>query len=195
MKNLFFYILYLFLMCVSCKNEVPSNTNRDNTTSEKLQGGVNKQAVENTNTVTKKRSVVTKAQFDNFFPLYLGSHKRYNVFVLATEALATASYGDFSDTYTYSLADGIKNDAIIKNFKLSYTSELIGPIGTEYIKKERDGHKTIAFLQPKINQYTIEFIYKDRFKLVMEGSEPPNILWTYITKEDLQKLDKLNDIQ
>lgn len=105
------------------------------------------------------------------------------------ESLATASYGSFDNSYNYSLSDGIENTAIVKNFEATYQSKLIGPEGTQYIRQERNGYKTLAFLQPKINRYSIEFIYKNRFKLVLEGPEVPDILWSYIKEEDLKKLD------
>ncbi|WP_111309955.1 hypothetical protein [Confluentibacter sediminis] len=186
MKKLTIIFFSVFTMILSCKNEV--QTKAKDTSNKNQQVELDKQKADNLN----KDQLLTKTQFNNFFPEYLGSHKRYNIFVLASEALATASYGDFSNTFNYSLADGIKNSAVIKNFELSYNSELKGPEGTEYIKKERDGHKTIAFLQPKINRYNIEFTYNNRFKLVIEGSEHPDLLWKYIKKEDLQKLNKLN---
>ncbi|MCB0445773.1 MAG: hypothetical protein KDC68_09015, partial [Gelidibacter sp.] len=178
-------ITIIFSLCailLSCKKE--SKSTDVLTTSHKEEAQNPKQEMSK-----MKTSVLTKAQFHDFFPDYIGSHKQYNIYVAAPEAMATASYGDFDNTFTYSLTDGAKKPAVLKNFENSYASQLKGPDGTHYIKKERDGHKTIAFLQPKINRYLIEFIYNNRFKLSIEGSEHPDALWSYIKKEDLQKLD------
>ena len=176
MKQIITIFLGVFtILVVSCKNEVQS----------KADSSAEKKPTELTQINRSKQQVqpLTKAQFSAFFPEYLGSHKRYNVHVSAPEAMATASYGDFKNTFNYSLVDGAKKKAVLKNFETAYHSDLKGPEGTEYIKKERDGFRTIAFLQPNIKRYTIEFIYKSRFRLFLEGSEHPDVLWSYIKKE------------
>ncbi len=186
MKHSRVILIIILSVFFSCKNGIKTS---DNTaTKESISKPINA-ITPNSKKQQQPLELLTKVQFNDFFPDYLGSNKRYNIFVMASEALATASYGDFKDTFNYSLTDGIKNTAVVKNFELSYTSDLKGPEGTEYIKMERDGYKTIAFLQPKINRYSIEFIYDNRFKLVIEGSEHPDVLWTYVKKSDLQKLD------
>lgn len=173
-------IICFFIMTLSCENDVKN-----------IKKVSDKQQVETSapKKEAKKVETLTKQQFNDFFPDYLGPYKRFNIFAIPIQALATASYGSYDSSYTYSLSDGIKNSSVVKNFELSYGSVLNGPEGTEYIKQERNGYKTIAFLQPKIDRYSVEFIYKNRFKLVLEGSEPPDVLWSYVKKEDLEKLD------
>ena len=101
------------------------------------------------------------------------------------EPMATAGYGSFDSSYNYSVNDCIKDDSIIKNFEMSYNAEQIGPEGTEYIIKERDGYKTIAFLQPNIKRYNIQFVFNNCFNIVLEGPEHPDVLWSYIDFEKL----------
>jgi len=170
-------VLFIHLSCKSDKQsqiEVPDTKKVENISVDEL---------------PKKHNSLTKAQLNDFFPDYLGSHKRYNIFVIASETSAIASYGNFDNSYNYSLKDGIKNKSVVKNFELSYSSDLTGPEGTEYVKKVRDGYETIAFLQPDINRYSIDFIYNNRFRLVIEGPEKPDVLWTYFKMVDLKKLD------
>lgn len=186
MKHSRVILIIILSVVFSCKNGIKTS---DNTaTKESISKPINA-ITPNSKKQQEPLELLTKVQFNDFFPDYLGSNKRYNIFVLSAESMATAIYGDFKNSINYSLTDGAKKSAVVKNFDTSYASRLIGPEGTEYIKKERDGFKTIAFLQPKINRYNIEFIYNNRFKLVIEGYEHPDVLWSYVKKEDLEKLD------
>jgi hypothetical protein len=90
----------------------------------------------------------------------------------------------------YSLEDGNnKGSSVVKDFEASYNYKTKGEGETAYIYKERNGYKTIAFLQPADDRNEIRFIYKQRFSISLEGSEHPDKLWSYIKEEDLKKLD------
>lgn len=177
----------LFLCLLSCKNETKEETKVTNQ-SQKIE--LPKQKSNDSKKEQPKKTPLSKTQFEAFFPDYVGSNKRLSIFVYPGEPMATASYGSFDSSYNYSVYDGIKDNSVIKNFDTSYNAKHIAPEGTEYVLKERDGYKTIAFLQPKISRYDIQFVYNNRFKIVLEGPEHPNVLWSYIKKEELQKLDK-----
>lgn len=177
MKKSTLLLIVLFTIASACKNDSATPTE---STKEKL---LTSKKVNSTVKKAPKIKSLNKEQLSTFFPDYLGSHKQFDIFAYAQESLATASYGSFDNSYNYSLSDGIENTAIVKNFEATYQSKLIGPEGTQYIRQERNGYKTLAFLQPKINRYSIEFIYKNRFKLVLEGPEVPDILWSYIKKK------------
>ncbi|MFD2916595.1 hypothetical protein [Psychroserpens luteus] len=141
----------------------------------------------------QNKQILTKAQFEDFFPKDIVAYKLFNVSVLMSSAFASAMYvkgNDYDHTLTYSLEDcNRKGAANVKNFEASYKIKGQGAPGTEYIYKERDGHKTIAFLQPKINRNDLRFVYNNRFRIVIKGAETIETLWSYIKKEDLQKLD------
>ena len=110
-----------------------------------------------------------------------------------SSAVASAMYlkdNDYNHTITYNLEDcNRKGAANVKNFEDAYKIQVQGAPGTEYVYKERDGYKTIAFLQPKINHVRISFIHNNRFRLILGGFESDDTLWKYIHKDDLQKLD------
>lgn len=185
MKKCFSMLISLFLCLSACKNDKTFNNDTANKTSKKE---LPKQEVGNPENVKQKKTAITKAQFEAFFPQYIGSHKRFNVFIYPEELMATASYGSFDNSYNYSVYDAITDNSIIKNFEMSYNAKQIAPEGTEYIVKEREGYNTIAFLQPKIERYDIRFVYNNRFRVVLEGPEYPDILWSFIKKSDLEKL-------
>ena len=180
MKNSIIILLSVFVLVLSCKKDVQTQTEISN-----------KPQIEVSNLKKESKNIqaLTKDQLMTFFPEYIGSNKRFNIFIIPRESMGTASYGSFDSSYNYSINDCVKDDSVIKNFEVSYNASYNAPEGTEYVIKERDGFKTIAFLQPKINRYDIQFVYKNRFKLVLEGPEHPDVLWSYIKQEDLEKLD------
>jgi hypothetical protein len=106
--------------------------------------------------------------------------------------MATGGYGPLNSQYNFSIEDGAGSKAIVKNFFNTYSQHLIGSSGNEYVYKERDGYKTIAFLQPKINRNQISFIYNNRYRITLEGSDDVDALWKYIDFENLKKLDQHN---
>jgi hypothetical protein len=186
MKLIIIILICLFLSFTSCKNE----NNTKSVLPKKLQQiELPKQKVNDSLKRNLKEEPLNKEQLSDFFPDYLGSNKRFDIFMVSGDAMAVASYGSFESNYNYSILDGVKNKIAIENFEISYNTNLKTPEGTEYIKKEREGFKTIAFLQPNISRNNIQFIYKNRFKLVIEGPDHPDVLWSYIKKEDLKKLD------
>jgi hypothetical protein len=186
MKKIVLILLSFFLCLSACKNETKSN---DNLESKKYKIELPKQKVNDSKNENQKKIPLSKAQLEVFFPENIGSNKRFSVFVIPGESMATASYGSYQSSYSYSVKDAIKDDSVIKNFEISYNANYNAPKGTEFIIKERSGFKTIAFLQPEIKRYDIQFVYKNRFKIVLEGPEHPDVLWSYIKKSDLEKLD------
>lgn len=189
MKN-FLKMLILIMVFMSCQDTKKT----DNTLSSKLE---KEETSQKTSTDTYKdlqsKPTLTKAQFEEFFPKEIGAYKLVNVSVLMSSAVASAMYvegDDYEHTMTYNLEDcNRKGSANIRNFEDSYKIQPQGPAGTEYVYKERDGHKTIAFLQPKIKRNDVRFVYNNRFRITMEGTETVETLWPYIKKEDLQKLN------
>ncbi|GAA4804946.1 hypothetical protein [Litoribaculum gwangyangense] len=186
MKNYIPIILFLFVLKFSCKNEL-KNENVSSIQAQKVELPVQK-GIDSKNQNPKKIPL-TKAQLEAFFPDYIGSNKRYNVYLFPGEPMATASYGSFESSYNYSIYDAARDHSVVKNFEMSFNAKQIAPEGTEYVLKERDGYKTIAFLQPNIKRYDIRFVYNNRFRIVLEGPEHSDALWSYIKKEDLEKLN------
>ncbi|GGW54881.1 hypothetical protein DFQ11_101397 [Winogradskyella epiphytica] len=137
----------------------------------------------------------TQQPFNDFFPIELGDYKLIEVSesTLLSRKITSAFYlkgEDMKNNIEYSLEDGNKKgSSVVEDFERSYKYQNKGEGNTEYIYKERDGYKTIAFLQPEENRNEIRFIYKQRFSLVLEGTEQPDKLWSYIKDEDLKKLD------
>jgi hypothetical protein len=185
MKNSKVFVLFLFVMICSCKNEKQP---KSEISIENIDKELPKQKVNDSKNEKQKKTPLSKDLLEAFFPEYLGSNKRFNIFVVPGESIATASYGSYQSSYSYSVNDAIKDDSVIKNFEISYDANYNAPKGTEFIIKERSGFKTIAFLQPVIKRYDIQFVYKNRFKIVLEGPEHPDVLWSYIKKSDLEKL-------
>lgn len=185
MRKVFLILLSLVFCICSCKNETKSN---DDLANEKNAIKLPEQQANDSKNENQKKIPLTKEQFSEFFPEHLGSNKRFNIFVLPGEPMATASYGSYQSSYNYTVNDALKDNTVIKNFEISYNAEQNAPEGTEYIIKERDGYKTIAFLQPEIKRCDIQFVYNHRFRIALEGPEHPDILWSYIKKEDLEKL-------
>lgn len=186
MKSTTLLMSCLVLLLISCKN-TKENEEKSINKIQKIE--LPKQKSNDSKKEQPKITLLSKTQFEAFFPEYLGSNKRFNIFVYPGEPMATASYGSFQNSYNFSVFDAIKDNSIIKNFEMSYNAKQNAPEGTEYVLKERDGYKTIAFLQPNIKRYNIQFVFNNRFNIVLEGPEHSDILWSYIKKEDLQKLD------
>ena len=181
-KKIILVLVSLFIGLSSCKNETKEDNESKN---QPHQVELPKQKVNDSKNENQKKTPLSKAEFEAFFPEYLGSNKRFNIFVYPGEPMATASYGSFDSSYNYSVFDAAKDNSIIKNFEMSYNAEQIAPEGTEYIIKERDGYKTIAFLQANIKGYNIQFVFNNRFNIVLEGPEHRDVLWSYIDFEKL----------
>jgi len=138
----------------------------------------------------KSHNILTEAQFKDFFPKEIGGYKLENVSVLMSSAIASAMYlkdKDYAHTMTYNLEDcNRKGAANIMNFEDGYKRQGQCAPGTETVYKVRDGHKTIAFLQHNIKRYNIHFVFNNRFNIVLEGPEHPDVLWSYIDFEKLK---------
>ena len=136
---------------------------------------------------------LNKQQFQAFFPQQLGGYELKDVSILASNAIATGTYikgSDYNHSLVLTLQDGNrKGSGIIKNFEMSYQQDLKPAPGSEYIKKERDGYRTIALVQPQIGRNLIELTYKGRFRISLEGIEDVDTLWNYLDKENFVILD------
>ncbi len=185
-------LLVFALLLMSCQSDKKQDVNLRTLAEEAVAA---KAKTNKTLKVEKSHVILTEAQFKDFFPKEIGDYKLENVSVLMSSAVASAMYlknKDYAHSMTYNLEDcNRKGAANVENFKDAYKQQGQGAPGTEYIYKERDGHKTIAFLQPKINHVSIRFIYNNRFRLSLGGFESDQELWSYFQKEDLQKLDNL----
>lgn len=185
-----YYILIISLFILACGSDAEKtkrtitsaieNTNKKSAENEKK--GIKK--------ILNKKDRLTKEQLQELFPEMIGPHKKYSVYVAPGESVASGTYGDLKKPFNYSISDGAGSSAIVENFNLTYLSDLKGPEGTEYIKKERGNFKTLAFNQPSLQLSNITFIYNDRFRITLEGPESPDKLWEYIDLENLKKLDK-----
>lgn len=189
--------MFSLLICVliSCRNENDGEAVRVGEAMAEVKPG----AVDS-NSARDGRGVYPKLDRNDvqaFFPAQLGEYRLFNtdVSLLTSKAVAAATYikgKDFNHSLVYTLEDGIrKGSEVLKNFETSYASAPDASGGAGYGKKDRDGHRTVSFSQPSADRNMIGFIYKNRFKLSMEGAEVPDRLWLYFRKEDLQKLDSL----
>ena len=141
----------------------------------------------------KKKTPLTGEQLLAAMPEHINGNKkigenRYE----ASNQVANGMYGSFDSPYNFWIEDGSGSRAIVRNFFDALKLKNQGPVDTEYVYTEHDGYKTIAFLQPKIKRNNIRFIYNDRFRISIEGSDPVDVLWSYIDFENLKKLDQFN---
>jgi hypothetical protein len=177
-------IVTVFVLIASCQY----NKKEDNNIVATLE-------IEDTSQNNDMDTSKTQQQFSDFFPKELGEYKLIEVSeaTVLSRTITSAFYlkGDnIKNNIVYNLEDGNKKgSSVLKDFEISYKYQNKGEGDTEYIYKERDGYKTIAFLQPEENRNEILFIYRQRFSIVLEGTEQPDKLWSYIKEEDLKKLD------
>lgn len=180
-------ITIVYLVCITLLSGCKEDTKNQTSTTD-VPSKAQKSESKTTN------EVLDKQQFEAFFPQQLGGYDLKDVSVLASNAIATGTYikgNDYNHSLVLTLRDGNrKGSGIIKNFDLSYEQDLKPSPGSEYIKKERDGFKTIALVQPQIGRNLIELTYKDRFRISLEGIEDVDTLWTYLDREHFTILDK-----
>lgn len=180
----------IFLLAMSCQN---SKNNDTNLSADAVKESASKKKDLETSAAPKSKTILTKAQFTDFFPEKIGDYKLKGVSVLMSNTMASALYlkdNNYSHSMTYSLEDGNrKSSAVIQNFKNSYEVKLQGPKNTEYIYKERDGQQTIAFLQPTIKRNEISFVYNNRFRLTLEGGDSVEAMWSNFDVKNLNRLD------
>ncbi|MDD3720989.1 MAG: hypothetical protein PHW92_00680 [Lutibacter sp.] len=183
-------IVMVFVLITSCqdqKKEVDSlkSVLEKAKQSEKKEKDVSK--------AEKPLKMVTKAQFESFFPKTIGDYNLINVAVDEKRGIGTGSYikgKDYANGMTYFVTDGkVKGAAALRNFEYSYQSNDIAPEGREFVRMERDGFKTFAMLEHKYNTYDISTIYNNRFQLKVQTHEKPDVLWTYLKQANLQILD------
>lgn len=141
----------------------------------------------------KKLTPLSSKELLPFLPEFINAQNNFNKYAYpGKQQMVTGSYGSFDNSYNFSIEDGAGSRSIVRSFFDSYKIKPQGPPQTEYIYSERGGYKTVAFVQPKINRNQISFIYKNRFKITLEGPDSADVLWTYIDFENLKKLDQLN---
>ncbi len=141
----------------------------------------------------KKKTPLTEDQLLAILPEHINGNKKLGKHAFdASNQFANGMYGSANSSYNFWIEDGSGSRAIVRNFFDSYKIKSQGPPQTEYIYSERDGYKTIAFLQPKIKRNTIGFVYNNRFKISLEGPDNVDKLWSYIDFENLKKLDQYN---
>jgi len=198
MKKYFVRTLFAVLILSGCKE---SQKNSEKSDFSEITDVAKQKMKQEDSTPQSTKSVLPKEEVSNFFPKQIGDYKLIYIDdnLLKTNGIASGMYikgNDYDHSLTYTLEDGNrKGSAILKNFEDGYKSTAKGPAGTEYLRKERNGYKTIAYLQHNIHRYSISFIYNQRFMLSLVGVEKPDVLWTYFKKEDLQKLNALNQIK
>ena len=139
----------------------------------------------------KKKTPLTNDQLFAILPEDIHGNKPTNNYSLQVSSkLASGIYGSVEKHYDFFIQDGTGSSAIVRNFFDSYKIKSQGPPETEYVYTDRDGYKTIAFLQPNIKRNYVRFIYNNRFEITLEGPDSADVLWSYIDFENLKKLDK-----
>jgi hypothetical protein len=142
----------------------------------------------------KKKTPLTNNQLFEVLPKDINGNKPIGDYALQVSSqLTSGMYGPIGKLgYNFFIQDGVGSKAIVRNFFDSYKIKPQGPPQTEYVYLERDGYKTMAFLQPDIKRNDIRFIYNNRFEITLEGPDSADVLWSYIDFENLKKLDQFN---
>ncbi|MCK0157031.1 hypothetical protein MWU65_07550 [Cellulophaga sp. F20128] len=189
---------YISLCCLcvllfSCKETTTPalNTNEQEVLTNPLQTSQGEKDLYKT---LKKKAPLTEAQLAIILPKEINGNAPVGEFGLkVTNQLASGMYQPIGKKgYSFFIQDGAGSSAIVRNFFTSFKTKPQGPPQTEYIYSERDGYKTIAFIQSKIKRNSIGFVYNNRFKISIEGPDDVDVLWTYIDFENLKKLNKYN---
>jgi len=215
MKKIAFIVLIIVTFSISCqtnkKQEKEENTFSKAIEDVKAISKERKIDYKNSDKETfkalKKITPLSSKELLPFLPEVINGNKKTNKYAYpGSGQMVTGDYGPLNSQYNFSIEDGAGSKAIVKNFFNTYSQYLIGSSGNEYVYKELAGYKTIneyaykelagyktiAFLQPKISRNQISFIYNNRFRITLEGSDDVDALWTYIDFENLKKLDKHN---
>tara|TARA_R110002126_G_scaffold4147_4_gene22211 strand:+ start:33 stop:641 length:609 start_codon:yes stop_codon:yes gene_type:complete len=196
------YVLSLLLLVFSCKE----NSNEEKQTLEKTtissaldneenqvlnnskQDSKSQKAIYKT---LKKKTPLTIEQLLPIIPEHINGNKKIGEHRFeASNQMANGTYGSYDSPYNFWIEDGSGSRAIVRNFYDSFKFKNKGQEGTEYVYQDRDGYQTIAFIQPKIKRNQISFIYNNRFKISLLGSDNADTLWSYIDFENLKKLDQ-----
>ena len=195
----YFYLLSLMLLIVSCKETTKEAENAtissaienavEEVSSKAIQYGESDQFDYKT---LKKKTPLTNDQLFAVLPKNINGNKPIGDYALQVSSqLTSGMYGPIGKLgYNFFIQDGVGSKAIVRNFFDSYKIKAQGPPQAEYVYLERDGFKTIAFLQPEIKRNYIRFIYNNRFEITLEGPDSADVLWSYIDFENLKKLDQ-----
>jgi hypothetical protein len=199
MKTKLFYLL-IILFAGACQDSsktdnkedvdivVTSTTEKESPTKNPYQDSDGQKALYK---ALKKKTPLTGGQLLPIIPEHINGNTKIGEHRFeASSQAANGAYGSFDSPYNFWIEDGSGSRAIVRNFFDALKFKNQGPEGTEYVYQDRDGYKTIAFLQPKIKRNQISFIYNDRYRISLEGSDSPNALWSYIDFENLKKLDQ-----
>ncbi|HEY9170022.1 MAG TPA: hypothetical protein VIN72_11085 [Lutibacter sp.] len=204
MKKFKYLILFFLLLVFSCEENPKTEKKESNsTTISSAIENEQEEVLTNPLQITKsekalykalgKKTPLTNNQLLVALPEHINGNKKLGEHAFeASNQFANGMYGSANSPYNFWIEDGAGSRAIVRNFIDSYKIKSLGPPQTEYIYSERDGYKTIAFLQPKIKRNTIGFVYNNRFKISLEGPDNVDKLWSYIDFENLKKLDQYN---
>ena len=203
MKNKL-YILTLLVLIISCKeNNSEKNKPSEKTTISSVVENEDVEVLTNpfqdiesqkaAYKALKKKTPLTDEQLLAALPEHINGSPILNEYARKAKLQeASAMYGSTQSPYTFWIIDGTGSKVVVRNFYDSFKFKNKGPEGTEYVFSEHDGYETIAFLQPKIKQNQISFIYDNRFKIALLGPDSEDVLWSYIDFENLKKLNLYN---
>jgi hypothetical protein len=199
------YMLSLIILIFSCKENrseknKPSEINALSSAIENEDEGLANNPYQDNDSqkalykALKKKTPLTNDELFAILPEDINGNKPpSNLALQVSRQLASGIYGTFGKTsYNFFIQDGVGSLAIVRNFFDSYKIQPQGPPQTEYVYVERDGYKTISFLQPEIKRNYIRFIYNDRFQITLEGPDSADVLWSYIDFENLKKIAQFN---
>ncbi|MCM4168940.1 hypothetical protein KCTC52924_02641 [Arenibacter antarcticus] len=199
MKTNVFYVL-IILFAAACQDSpktdkkedadimVTSATEKESPSKNQYQDSESQKALYK---ALKKKTPLTGEQLLPIIPEHINGNTKIGEHRFeASNQVANGMYGSYDSPYNFWIEDGSGSRAIVRNFFDSLKFKNQGPEGTEYVYQEQDGYKTIAFLQPKIKRNQISFIYNNRFRISLEGSDSQDALWSYIDFENLKKLDQ-----
>ncbi len=199
MKNNFLFLLF-FTLIISCQDTKNSDKKESSISStieiEKEEELTNPLQTTNNEKALykalKKKSPLTNDQLFAVLPKDINGNKPIADYALKVSSqLASGMYEPIGKKgYNFFIEDGVGSRVVVRNFFDAYKIRSQGPPETEYIHSERDGYKTIAFLQPNINRNDIRFVYNNRFRITLEGPDDADVLWSYIDFENLKKLDQ-----
>jgi len=199
MKKNFLFLLFigLILSCQDTKNsdkkESPISSAIENEQEEILTNPLqDRESEKAAYKALKKKTPLTNEQLFAVLPKDINGNKPIGDYALQVSSQLTSGiYGPMGKkSYNFFIQDGVGSSAVVRNFFDSYKIKAQGPPETEYVYSERDGYKTIAFLQPNIKRNSIGFVYNNRFKISLEGPDDADVLWSYIDFENLKKLDQ-----
>ena len=187
------------LLIVSCK-ETPNESENATVSSviENVQNEISIKTIQDGESdqfdykALKKKTPLANDQLFAVLPKDIHGNKPIGDYALqVSRQLTSGMYGPIGKmSYNFFIQDGVGSKAIVRNFFNTYRIKPQGPPQTEYVYLERDGYKTIAFLQPDIKRNYIRFIYNNRFEITLEGPDSADVLWSYIDFENLKKLDQ-----